>query len=69
MNCDPTKACLHIKNCMVLHNIGIDRNDIIPTEDDDQEHDEGLDMDINNGNDNPDGKAMRAYITNRYFNN
>ncbi|XP_052772565.1 putative nuclease HARBI1 [Mya arenaria] len=65
LNCYPERACMHIRNCITLHNLGIDRRDIVavdPIEPNDNPHYHRVDV-----GDNMDGRAAREYVTRMYF--
>ncbi|XP_052813040.1 putative nuclease HARBI1 [Mya arenaria] len=65
LNCSPDRACMHIRNCITLHNPGIDRRDIVavdPIDPIDNPHYHGVDV-----GDNMDGRAAREYVTRMYF--
>ncbi|XP_052817994.1 putative nuclease HARBI1 [Mya arenaria] len=65
LNCSPERACMHIRNCITLHNLGIDRRDIVavdPIDPIDNSHYHGVDV-----GDNMDGRAEREYVTRMYF--
>jgi len=64
MLCSPEMACTHVRACMVLHNIGIDRGDVIPFV-----VDYLVDPEFHNvqGEDHHDERTIRDYITRTYF--
>ncbi|XP_052782913.1 putative nuclease HARBI1 [Mya arenaria] len=65
LNCYPERACMHIRNCITLHNLGIDRRDIVavdPIDPNDNPHYHIVDV-----GDNMDGRAAREYVTRMYF--
>jgi len=61
MLCSPEMVCTHIRACMALHNIGIDRGDIIPFVVDDL-----VNREFHNVQ-GEDGRTMRDYITRTSF--
>ena len=72
INTKPSRAIIYIVACVTLHNIGIDRGDIIPRDDDDNVDGMRDDEDgIGNGAVGQlleDGFAMRQHIVDTYFN-
>ncbi|XP_052776991.1 putative nuclease HARBI1 [Mya arenaria] len=62
LNCSPERACMHIRNCITLHNLAIDRRDIVAVDPIDPNDYHGVDV-----GDNMDGKAAREYVTRMYF--
>ena len=67
---NPHRACKIIVTCFVLHNIGIDRRDIIDSDTDDNLADMPPSFDRANHLPNTqEGKAMRNYIVGEFFQN
>ncbi|XP_052816426.1 putative nuclease HARBI1 [Mya arenaria] len=65
LNCSQERACMNIRNCITLHNLGIDRRDIDtvdPIDPNDNTHYHGVDV-----GDNIDGRAAREYVIRMYF--
>ena len=59
----PEHVCIVIITCSVLHNIGIDKKDILDIEDVAIEHDANCIVEQPHN----DGRTMREYVTRNYF--